>query len=1608
MIEQELMIAKCSRHHPVVDVGGNFSYWLRTGRQNVHSCCPLIDARDGKRFTDRMYTARQWLDAAHSAYALAFAERDKRKAKQKVDQAKHFLDYPGDHYCTRRSENCQFESEVVLFGDSLYDIPIQVGGMIMNSHKATKGLGYIIFDVEMLLATEGFIPGMNCHWKREKRTHTVEVGGVPVRTYVQEIIRYTFSDDSSFEYSHDYQNVVRWATQQTIKEGGSVFVIERDYRHGILRLDITRVPTVEVTSTLSFSLWRDTVKGKTAVRIFDYDGIGTTYRGYGIRSRVVMVDTQLVQKVTSYGFRLDTEAKFTPLNMYSYCASVNVRGTINGVEVSVSESEPSEIAYKVCFTLWFYCFLVKYQQGHVMDFMVKRELGNRALRNAGVGKILGWLLFGNSATDYFTDQSWVSKKLDEFRTRMAKGNKEKWEIPEPSVFDAEPLVRIEEFIDDCENEFVPSVGDVGYYQQLIDCYREVLEPSAIKDALTTVYRRIRELDPADAERANLVEVAETLTRRIAIIDPDFFDNMDQSWSVQEDAERLLDTRLPLKGGPVGNVKSLSNLPSLTPSETASQTPSVIQPFKTEDDGTTEQTASVCATLFSDTPKPKVRLPTSSSKGVSGGSTVVRLYDIHSVRVRDFLTTSFPMGFDHVRVSGEDALCGPRTILEVLLQRGIIRKFGRVVSDCIQASNSVREDWFEFADICNVLGSYGFSTIYLQFTSDSDAKVLVHDLETPFVVISHVNGSHWQTIRPGTSFHFDFSPSLPVVMSGNGENFESKSLDEFMDFVGFGEGKKDNYRPASVHTVSDSDSYIDKLVDALGSDSVTSVGSLRKEGASVDEVRGTLPVPTKRRTFKNPCAFIGKGSCVTSLTQPMVEPTPSLVGGREVLGSSEESLSRSMELSMVNHSFIDRVKAYLKSLFSVKTLAVSGIAFGPSTLYLLTKHGVIDTVITAIVKGFGIAVDVGIKGFFAVLSVKFLTFGFPIVAVVTAPYWLPRVEAAVRRHGILVAVPAMSLSGCYFVWDLAKTVLCFPFGYLRELKKYFGKVYMACLDVDRSVISSLSDRPSPVYSDYPSTKTLVGGQLDTSDRFVNGRATVQARVSNLLSEFPVDENGRVTDFVRRITSNGIPTAKPKTLAKVVKAAPITKVQSVQSVAETSKPRLQDLGKVDAERVRNDRLAWYVTYLDYLTKSVDAFTAYCADLYRDYLEKGEVDFYKRGSKRHLRTDGAVIIDAVEPGKFMLPANYKLPVNARLSCVFSPAGKDNGILTGAVLNVQQRTIITEAKSERIFLTMGMFEYLDKLTLDKIQRKSITEIEPRRNFHLVDGVPGCAKSTEIAQIARPGDLVAVASNAAAQELQEKFVKVGKDPAMVRTIGSRLIGRPESGSRLLVDEGLKVHPGELVLLAEIVGAAQILVFGDRNQLGFKPRVAGYILPELPMHWTVEYRTNSYTVCRDAVVALGRLDSKGKGPDCDGKGIYPHGFTTSNKIERSMSYKQIGSVGEVPRIPDAKYITWTQNDKNVLLSEHFKNVNTIDEFQGGRADKVVLVRLSKNLEPGLRFDRGQTTVAITRHREQLIYASVEQAPSLTDNVKVLIDRVNKIDDINVAYGAFSGDLTVSA
>nr|QAY29234.1 putative non-structral polyprotein [Allermuir Hill virus 1] len=307
-----------------------------------------------------------------------------------------------------------------------------------------------------------------------------------------------------------------------------------------------------------------------------------------------------------------------------------------------------------------------------------------------------------------------------------------------------------------------------------------------------------------------------------------------------------------------------------------------------------------------------------------------------------------------------------------------------------------------------------------------------------------------------------------------------------------------------------------------------------------------------------------------------------------------------------------------------------------------------------------------------------------------------------------------------------------------------------------------------------------------------------------------------------------------------------------------------------------------------------------------------------------------------------------------------------------VAQRFEFSHATRSRFVIVSTRVEMFNEPSLlDRTEGLDVIEVvRTIGEFVMYAGAPGSGKSTAILSGMSKGneidvsDICITANRDTVEDLRRRAVDRGycdSDEYLrrkFRTFESLILNSRESCTDLWIDEAYMRPPGQVFMCALLTRARKIHMFCDFAQIPFINRdrlISMYYNDFKSFSWRTECRSHTYRCPRD-VVALMNVQK-----------YYPFIVTGSNPRVNSMQLPvYITSVVEIPQIEDAHYLTYIQDDKNILKSKGFKNVNTIHEYQGEENGNIVLVRITtKNYE--VHNSAPHLLVAFTRHTVSFKY-----------------------------------------
>jgi hypothetical protein len=339
--------AKPSNHRFLVkDIGGNWYNHLVARRNNVHSCCPILDIRDGQRECERMYRldAMTCLDAVQSEMA------------ENLD----------NYRCSRKGQECYATAETLIFVHSVYDMTSTDVANCMASAKAKFAVGSMIFSPEILVISKGTIPVLNCEYE------------ISYKTRKEGTIRFSFVNDSSLVYEHDLEKYLSHIKEPVLKsDNGNIYLREMTAnKNGIQFFKIvhirTTIPVGSYKLTQNFAM-PDYLKEHVYIRYYDFDDklIGANDR-FKMVPIVIRVHRTYWDYVYQYALALQ-DGRFVVQNVIAVAVSGNSHVIVNGMSARTPERNDPDDVSRIAYAAYFLAFVRKHHNSRVLKNLVADE-----------------------------------------------------------------------------------------------------------------------------------------------------------------------------------------------------------------------------------------------------------------------------------------------------------------------------------------------------------------------------------------------------------------------------------------------------------------------------------------------------------------------------------------------------------------------------------------------------------------------------------------------------------------------------------------------------------------------------------------------------------------------------------------------------------------------------------------------------------------------------------------------------------------------------------------------------------------------------------------------------------------------------------------------------------------------------------------------------------------------------------------------------------------------------------------------------------------------------------------------------------------------------------
>ncbi|AYE53924.1 methyltransferase-helicase [Tea plant line pattern virus] len=280
----------------VVDIGGNFSNHVRNRRHNVHSCCPILDVRDGARYTERFMSLTKFMN-------------------------KHPTEKCEPQYCKNTFQCCELKADYAMAIHSLSDLKLEDLCRAMLSRQIKKTVATIMMTPDMLVDDSGFIPHFEVRWTIDRPNDR---------------IYFDFENASNLGYDHCFSTLMSYMRYNAVRIGNSAFRVERtmDF-HGVMVVDITYAenwhPSISSLSGGRSCAWFSKLKNKVVLQL-----VSNTLLPWAFKKRELVLDKRTISRVMESAFRQynpDQPVEKAIQNISMLLSSGTNHIVVNGVSV---------------------------------------------------------------------------------------------------------------------------------------------------------------------------------------------------------------------------------------------------------------------------------------------------------------------------------------------------------------------------------------------------------------------------------------------------------------------------------------------------------------------------------------------------------------------------------------------------------------------------------------------------------------------------------------------------------------------------------------------------------------------------------------------------------------------------------------------------------------------------------------------------------------------------------------------------------------------------------------------------------------------------------------------------------------------------------------------------------------------------------------------------------------------------------------------------------------------------------------------------------------------------------------------------------------------------
>lgn len=279
------------------------------------------------------------------------------------------------------------------------------------------------------------------------------------------------------------------------------------------------------------------------------------------------------------------------------------------------------------------------------------------------------------------------------------------------------------------------------------------------------------------------------------------------------------------------------------------------------------------------------------------------------------------------------------------------------------------------------------------------------------------------------------------------------------------------------------------------------------------------------------------------------------------------------------------------------------------------------------------------------------------------------------------------------------------------------------------------------------------------------------------------------------------------------------------------------------------------------------------------------------------------------------------------------------------------------------------------------------------IQGVPGAGKThhilTEFSKTAKT--LIITMSREPCQDIIRRLKALNRftDNVTVATFDSFMRNYHNKHKHVhyeevWFDEASNTHGGDWMWLVYLTKCNKLITVGDRAQIPYVERTNAIVKFSIPRITDNQpkYLSVSHRCPKDIVhwMNVTRDDKNNR--------LYDFTVTTKNPLIHSVYAHIISGPTDIPRVDNAQYIAFTQDDVKTLKDHGFTNACSVHQYQGNQNAHVICVRFDPKHAKPLYKIKNYQLVALSRHTNRFDYYSVIS----DDPMYIEVQKISKYTD----------------